>query len=1165
MLDSAGTVETLVLELSFALNALDDMLAADNLAILFAELGLNAAADLSGDQGFMKKVSAAVTAVQGLPTPAQAVIAAIDNQNWTGLASALPHLAQQVSATVSAIRDVADDLARAGNSLNPPVDLNGFAATFTESLLGSAVSRYLLAVHPTIAQILRWSTLLTVMPTSVVIGGTDVVVAQFNLNLAQIQALLSDPLQLLKQAYQWGGPAFDGKSLFQGLSYLLGILDFGNEEVGDDTVDPNEPDDDVLAEQLAIGDNRLSVGADTFLQFFAITFVPTSGVKPPGIEGVLALDLTDGLTLPLANLSDVWSIQLAMKGTLPGGTRVQFVPPAQFYAMPPSGQASGSLGLTLLGQASDPTTPIVILGEGGGSGVQARQISIGASVNFAWDAAGNRAAGDAALEVNVSQGVISLDTSEADGYLQSILPADGLEAELDFDLAWDAKHGFRFSGGAGLDVSFPLHVSLGPIDLDTVDVAIEVSANGLGLPITFDGSGQLGPIAAEVEGIGFSLNIQFKKGNLGLAQLDVDFVPPTGLGLSVDATGVSGGGFVDFDSSKSQYAGGLELDVQVLQLKAFGLLDTKPEVTFVIIISADFPPIELGFGFALSGVGGLLGVNRSMALDPLRAAFRAHTLDDIVFLKGDIVSQAPTLIKGVAAIFPPLDQHYVIGPFVTITWSDPPIVSATLGIIISLPDPVTLAILGDIVVAAPDPETALILLNLDVLGTWDFDAKRIGIDASLYDSRVAAFPIAGDSAFRLNYGESPSFALSVGGLNPQFQPPPKFPTLKRMSISLGDGGNPCISVLGYFAVTPNSVQFGASAALTAQAAGFGIHGALGFDVLIVLSPFGFTIDLHAELDVMAGGSVLMSIHLDGQLSGTSPWHVQGDAGFSILFFSVSVHIDQTFGQSGGQQNPPLASTITPFQKALQDARNWSAIMPADAAKVASLAAPPATSQSVVVHPLGQIGFRQTIVPLNLTISKFGNATPSDATCFSATEAWLNNASTRLGPANTLRDEFADGQFLQMSDQDKVSKPSYTLHDSGAVFTSGTILGPTPIVHDVVYDSFVEDDPVAGPSTGPVYQPAASTVIALCATGPSARSPRRNSGAQRYVVPGSKSGVSSGPETYEIVSALNGAPRTDISANPASYYEAQSALDLYLANHPGEAQSLQLIATYELAA
>ena len=67
-----------------------------------------------------------------------------------------------------------------------------------------------------------------------------------------------------------------------------------------------------------------------------------------------------------------------------------------------------------------------------------------------------------------------------------------------------------------------------------------------------------------------------------------------------------------------------------------GVLDTiLPDgshgFSFLLIITFDFPPIQLGFGFTLNGVGGLGGVNRTMNTDALHAGFRAHTLNNVLF------------------------------------------------------------------------------------------------------------------------------------------------------------------------------------------------------------------------------------------------------------------------------------------------------------------------------------------------------------------------------------------------------------------------------------------------------------------------------------------------------------------------------------------------------
>jgi hypothetical protein len=54
----------------------------------------------------------------------------------------------------------------------------------------------------------------------------------------------------------------------------------------------------------------------------------------------------------------------------------------------------------------------------------------------------------------------------------------------------------------------------------------------------------------------------------------------------------------------------VELSIYDISVKAFGLIETKVpgvDFSFVIVISAEFTPIQLGFGFTLNGVGGWSG------------------------------------------------------------------------------------------------------------------------------------------------------------------------------------------------------------------------------------------------------------------------------------------------------------------------------------------------------------------------------------------------------------------------------------------------------------------------------------------------------------------------------------------------------------------------------
>ena len=91
--------------------------------------------------------------------------------------------------------------------------------------------------------------------------------------------------------------------------------------------------------------------------------------------------------------------------------------------------------------------------------------------------------------------------------------------------------------------------------------------------------------------------------------------------------------------------------------------------------------------------------------------------------------------------------------------------------------------------------------------------------------------------------------------------------------------------------------------LTAGTGGFNVHGWLGFDALCERNPLSFEFDLSAGIDLRHGTDVLASVHLDGKLSGPSPWHISGNASLSLLFFDISVHFDKTWGDEA----PPIAA------------------------------------------------------------------------------------------------------------------------------------------------------------------------------------------------------------------------------------------------------------------
>jgi hypothetical protein len=559
-----------------------------------------------------------------------------------------------------------------------------------------------------------------------------------------------------------------------------------------------------------------------------------------------------------------------------------------------------------------------------------------------------------------------------------------------------------------------------------------------------------------------------------------------------------------------------------------------------------------------------------MDLDALRAAFKSHQLETIFFPSDakTAIANAPQTISDLAAIFPVTEGHTVFGPVLALGWGTPGIVEAEFGGILELPS-FRLALFGFFTIGLPtldepDPTAILVLLHIDILGEIDFQKQQLSIDGELYDSRIVEFPLSGQMALRLTWGTAPQFALSVGGINPQTQPPASLPSLNRLMMSL-NSSDVSLNLSAYFAATSNSLQVGANLEVHASAAGLTVHGYLGFDALFTSSPFAFAADMYGGVDVLQGSSVLVSISLDLTLTGPRPFHAHGDGSFHVLFFSVSVSVDLTIGDAS--QAPPLPVTdVWPLlQKALQDPRNWSATLPEGLDHAVSFAQTPTSGQTILVHPAGRLAAREKVVPLNFPFSLFGSAAPGDYGQFDVNAAHPPMLGGSAAPFEIQQDYFAPGQFQQgLSDQDKLSKPSYQLFDSVVVFGPTAVTPGNDSVLDVHYETYYVENPDVPASPSPlVYRPVLDTQLALAGQGASALSPARLTGRTKYVVPGSKSSVTTSDLGYVIASTDSLRVNTGLSApGGASQAVTEAALQAHLRDHPEDAGSFQVVPVHE---
>jgi hypothetical protein len=584
--------------------------------------------------------------------------------------------------------------------------------------------------------------------------------------------------------------------------------------------------------------------------------------------------------------------------------------------------------------------------------------------------------------------------------------------------------------------------------------------------------------------------------------------------------------------------------------------DGSKGFSLLLIISAeDFTPIQLGYGFTLNGVGGLLGVNRTVVVDVLRAGIKNRTLDSVLF-PDDPIRNAAQIISNLRAVFPPAENRYVFGPMAIIGWGTPTMVTIELGIVLEFPAPVRLVILGQVRAFLPDPQLPLITLQMDALGVIDFDKGDASVDATLYDSRLMQYVLTGDMALRANWGASPTFALAVGGLHPRFQPPPKFPKLDRIAVSLATGDNPRLRLESYLALTSNTAQIGARLELYAKEGGFNIEGWVGFDALFHFQPFQFVADVGGRVTVRKGGHKITSVGLDMTLTGPKPWHARGKATFEVLSMKHSVRFDARLGQDESLPLPAPVDVATLLREAARDVRNWSGQLPQNSHPLVSVR-PSGDSKGLLVHPQSELVFRQRVVPLNLTLSKFGNTAPSGDRFFALREVKLNGIETKPAP---VTEHFAPAQFFEMNDDEKLSRPSFEPLEAGIRFGTDTTHCKNPVRTPIEYETIVLDPKKAAPGeTAETYPLPAKHLPALALMGAAGRAAFRRTGKAKYRAPGPRIAVSDGLYVVATTDSLKKEPIPGLGEGEAfTYTKAAEALRNFVAAHPEQRGNLQIV-------
>jgi hypothetical protein len=976
---------------------------------------------------------------------------------------------------------------------------------------------------------------------------------------------LSDPLPSMQEAYGWNTASFDYDDLIGNIHHFGQSIRFFSSPANPnpDTLQALNGGTDVVTDdnagKLSILKFPLLPVLDALIGAEVYPVLDATKANVAGLGLGLYFDPSGGLSYPI---TDELSLGIKYTGAGPLDAGVLILPNQPLRVVSNVFGGSGpqvdlSFFVPEFSYANTDQKTLLF------------DTSIGAKLEFAsWALRAGALANLAGLyaETDLKGATLTIGAGQGDGFLQAILPSQPMALDFDLTVGFSSKTGLYFGGGLGLEVKLPTHISIGPIALQAITVVLKPADGKIPLTLGADISANIGPLAIVVQNMGAAVTLSFPPshdGNLGPMQVDLGFKPPSGAGLSIDAAGLVGGGFLDHDDVKKEYSGLLDLAFQSYKLTAFGLittvLPTGPGYSLVAMVEADFPPIELGLGFALTGAGGLLGANRTAKVDALRAALAAHTLSNLLFPKNP-VANAPQLLTELDTLFPAAADRFLFGPLLHIEWGAPALLTLDLALVLELPDPVRLVVIAELAVTLPDPSDKLIEIHVSALGIIDFGASTASLDAVLHDSRLMQFTLHGAMALRVVWSGQKVFLLAVGGVHPKFQPPPGFPKLDRVGISMASGHIAKLNLDGYLAVTSNTLQIGAYVDLAVGVDGFGISGFLSFDTLIQRHPFHFDGDISGGVALTAGGEDIMALRLDGSLSGPGPWHAAGSVSFDVLWWTVTKSFSETFGDTADGPPPAQVDVGQLLRAALADAHNFSASNPPEAPALVTLKAPTMPATTVLAHPGAALAVHQTVVPLGITISQYGGAPPLGEARFDITSVTADGAAQ---PSVPVLDDFVPGQYLELSDDEKLARPSFEQMAAGALLQGATSYA-TPMTRTVAYETLYVDTP-DGPTREDTGVPAPlplGVLVGVLLEGAAGNSVLARSGAQRFAA--ARFPMMPAAIDYLVATADQFVPAGVGAAAGLTYSQAQQTLAAEVALHPERAGTLLVAPRFEVA-
>lgn len=620
---------------------------------------------------------------------------------------------------------------------------------------------------------------------------------------------------------------------------------------------------------------------------------------------------------------------------------------------------------------------------------------------------------------------------------------DDIDLLFDTYLWYDFQKGFDFGGDVRLHLEYDMdHKKIGALRLDHFSLDVGTKKGDLGtLGFNVGSTFQVEftkafTMSLDDFGIGFDLNLRNKDGSLGNLDLLPRIAWPTGIGISINAPAVKGGGFISINRESNELLGALELNV-IKKFTVGALLVCDPgtapghDFSLVVLISTSFSPgIPIGMGFSLTGIGGALGLNRQISRDGLIQGVRSGSLGSVFFVN-DLEKHLAEMKESVLSIFPACRNQFFFGVLGQISFE--PILKCDFGLMLQLPNPTEIIILGGLHV---NVAKGIVNINVYFAGGIKFE-EGMWFDASIVDSVIAGIRLSGDMAFRLNWGgQTKGFLLSIGGFHPAYRPEAgmQVSDMKRIAMKM-NYKILVISLETYLAITSNTFQIGARLDLKIGWKKFGLFGYAGFDALFQFNPFFFMFSISAGVSVKCGSWKLLSIDLSMDVQGPTPWKVSGKAKFKFLFIPIKVKFSLNWGDKANELPSKTVSVMEVFRIEYEKDLNWICLSgdTTDNNQILMREIKQSESEPMIIMPSNTIEFNQSAVPLHTDTGQldtsltqlvvYNDALPIDYNNFKIES--VNGVEVEL-----LQNDFAPNLYKKMSLDEKLKSASYLKYNSG---------------------------------------------------------------------------------------------------------------------------------------